>query len=315
MHERPQGHVYSPSGSCSTPPPKCACRSGLCQPGDHPARLRVLHRHPGLGPLLPVLQLPGGAAMVALQQHVEHPWAKGDGCHFVLKIVVFSFRSNWVQCFVCIHPQRHVSSLTSGTWWPMWAACWPTQPLLSWSFGSEWSFLISFSFLFFYPPCLFGIKCVCVCSRREVLHLTAKLDELGPVNWRLAVCLAIIWLVCYFCVWKGVKSTGKVSRKHAGFNKLQNNYPPYGGCNPNCWSTFRCVPQFLGHGFGSVWLSLWRVKCCLFWNYFVVLLISWKLKLTLEEVLLSLHNLHRTNGGKATLIVKVRILNYINSLL
>ncbi|XP_071779911.2 sodium- and chloride-dependent GABA transporter 2-like [Centroberyx gerrardi] len=45
---------------------------------------------------------------------------------------------------------------------------------------------------------------------REVLRLSNNLDELGPVNWRLALCLAIVWLVCYFCVWKGVKSTGKV---------------------------------------------------------------------------------------------------------
>ncbi|KAM3857164.1 sodium- and chloride-dependent GABA transporter 2-like [Diretmus argenteus] len=45
---------------------------------------------------------------------------------------------------------------------------------------------------------------------REVLRLSSSLDELGPVNWRLALCLAAVWLVCYFCVWKGVKSTGKV---------------------------------------------------------------------------------------------------------
>ncbi|KAF0044863.1 hypothetical protein F2P81_001392, partial [Scophthalmus maximus] len=47
-------------------------RARLCEPGDHPARLRVLHRDPGLGPLLPGPQLPGRAAVVALQQHVEH---------------------------------------------------------------------------------------------------------------------------------------------------------------------------------------------------------------------------------------------------
>uniref|UniRef100_A0A8D3C2W6 Transporter n=1 Tax=Scophthalmus maximus TaxID=52904 RepID=A0A8D3C2W6_SCOMX len=45
---------------------------------------------------------------------------------------------------------------------------------------------------------------------REVLRLSSNLDELGPVSWKLALCLAIVWLVCYFCVWKGVKSTGKV---------------------------------------------------------------------------------------------------------
>ncbi|XP_035533659.1 sodium- and chloride-dependent GABA transporter 2-like isoform X1 [Morone saxatilis] len=45
---------------------------------------------------------------------------------------------------------------------------------------------------------------------REVLRLSSSLDELGPISWKLALCLAMVWLVCYFCVWKGVKSTGKV---------------------------------------------------------------------------------------------------------
>lgn len=56
--------------------------------------------------------------------------------------------------------------------------------------------------------------------RREVLRLSDSLDELGPISWKLALCLAAIWLICYFCVWKGVKSTGKVS---AGVD------PPRGG--------------------------------------------------------------------------------------
>uniref|UniRef100_A0A8C6UUU9 Transporter n=1 Tax=Neogobius melanostomus TaxID=47308 RepID=A0A8C6UUU9_9GOBI len=45
---------------------------------------------------------------------------------------------------------------------------------------------------------------------REVLHLSDNLDSLGPVSWKLALCLVAVWIVCYFCVWKGVKSTGKV---------------------------------------------------------------------------------------------------------
>lgn len=53
----------------------------------------------------------------------------------------------------------------------------------------------------------------CVFSRREVLRLSNSLDGLGPISWKLALCLAVVWLICYFCVWKGVKSTGKVSRK------------------------------------------------------------------------------------------------------
>lgn len=55
------------------------------------------------------------------------------------------------------------------------------------------------------------IVCVCVCCRREVLNLSDNLDKLGPVSWKLALCLVAIWVICYFCVWKGVKSTGKVS--------------------------------------------------------------------------------------------------------
>ncbi|CAG06703.1 unnamed protein product, partial [Tetraodon nigroviridis] len=45
---------------------------------------------------------------------------------------------------------------------------------------------------------------------REVLNLSDNLDKLGPVSWKLALCLVAIWVICYFCVWKGVKSTGKV---------------------------------------------------------------------------------------------------------
>ncbi|XP_051982404.1 sodium- and chloride-dependent GABA transporter 2-like isoform X1 [Xyrauchen texanus] len=45
---------------------------------------------------------------------------------------------------------------------------------------------------------------------REVLKLSDIEDELGSVNWHLAVCLLLVWVMCYFCVWKGVKSTGKV---------------------------------------------------------------------------------------------------------
>ncbi|CAJ1054832.1 sodium- and chloride-dependent GABA transporter 2-like [Xyrichtys novacula] len=34
--------------------------------------------------------------------------------------------------------------------------------------------------------------------------------SLGKVHWDLSVCLLIAWVICYFCVFKGIKSTGKV---------------------------------------------------------------------------------------------------------
>ncbi|XP_061641736.1 sodium- and chloride-dependent GABA transporter 2-like isoform X1 [Phyllopteryx taeniolatus] len=45
---------------------------------------------------------------------------------------------------------------------------------------------------------------------RRVLNLTGSLHDLGGFRWELALCLLLSWIICYFCVWKGVKSTGKV---------------------------------------------------------------------------------------------------------
>nr|XP_054750074.1 sodium- and chloride-dependent taurine transporter-like [Lytechinus pictus] len=44
----------------------------------------------------------------------------------------------------------------------------------------------------------------------NVLHLSPGLDEMGSVVWHLAVSLLVAWILCYFCIWKGVKWTGKV---------------------------------------------------------------------------------------------------------
>lgn len=49
-----------------------------------------------------------------------------------------------------------------------------------------------------------------VFCRRRVLNITGSVNELGSVRWELALCLLLAWVICYFCVWKGVKSTGKV---------------------------------------------------------------------------------------------------------
>ncbi|XP_078594952.1 sodium- and chloride-dependent creatine transporter 1-like isoform X1 [Branchiostoma floridae x Branchiostoma japonicum] len=44
----------------------------------------------------------------------------------------------------------------------------------------------------------------------KVLNMSEGVGELGEVQWELAVCLLCVWIVVYFCVFKGVKSTGKV---------------------------------------------------------------------------------------------------------
>ncbi|XP_073347738.1 sodium- and chloride-dependent GABA transporter 2-like [Pagrus major] len=46
--------------------------------------------------------------------------------------------------------------------------------------------------------------------QRRVLGLSGGIEEMGSIRWDLAGCLVLSWIICYFCVWKGVKSSGKV---------------------------------------------------------------------------------------------------------
>ncbi|XP_071797325.1 sodium- and chloride-dependent GABA transporter 1-like [Asterias amurensis] len=42
------------------------------------------------------------------------------------------------------------------------------------------------------------------------IHLSSGLDDLGSFNWQLTLCLLLAWALVYLCVFKGVKSSGKV---------------------------------------------------------------------------------------------------------
>ncbi|CAN9515550.1 unnamed protein product [Ophioblennius macclurei] len=45
---------------------------------------------------------------------------------------------------------------------------------------------------------------------RKVLRLSGGLHELGSISYEMVLCLIATWIIVYFCMWKGVKSTGKV---------------------------------------------------------------------------------------------------------
>ncbi|XP_065218799.1 sodium- and chloride-dependent taurine transporter-like [Planococcus citri] len=45
---------------------------------------------------------------------------------------------------------------------------------------------------------------------RRVLRISSGVDEPGGLQWELALSLLIVWILIYFCVWKGIKTSGKV---------------------------------------------------------------------------------------------------------
>lgn len=55
-------------------------------------------------------------------------------------------------------------------------------------------------------------RALLLCCRHNVLGITNGIEDIGPVKWDLALCLLLVWVICFFCIWKGVKSTGKVNK-------------------------------------------------------------------------------------------------------
>ncbi|XP_059200264.1 sodium- and chloride-dependent GABA transporter 2-like [Centropristis striata] len=47
--------------------------------------------------------------------------------------------------------------------------------------------------------------------QRRILGLSGGIEEMGSMRWDLAGCLLLSWIICYFCIWKGVKTSGKVT--------------------------------------------------------------------------------------------------------
>lgn len=71
--------------------------------------------------------------------------------------------------------------------------------------SSFFLFLMSLSTIT--PTVLFS-----ACSRQVLqVHRSPGLHQLGSVSWQLALCLLFIFTIVFFSIWKGVKTSGKVT--------------------------------------------------------------------------------------------------------
>ena len=43
-----------------------------------------------------------------------------------------------------------------------------------------------------------------------MLQISSGIDEAGFMNWKLALCLLIAWVLVYFCIWRGIRSSAKI---------------------------------------------------------------------------------------------------------
>ena len=43
-----------------------------------------------------------------------------------------------------------------------------------------------------------------------VLRITDDMGKIGEIRWQLLLTLILAWVLVYFCLWKGIKSSGKV---------------------------------------------------------------------------------------------------------
>lgn len=41
-------------------------------------------------------------------------------------------------------------------------------------------------------------------------HISQNIDKFNSINWGIVFCLLIVYLICYFSLWKGIKMSGKV---------------------------------------------------------------------------------------------------------
>ena len=60
--------------------------------------------------------------------------------------------------------------------------------------------------------------------RQEVLNISDGIDEYGVINWKVTLCLLLAWVLVYLCIFKGIRTTGKVSFYFDFIRNLSNQW-------------------------------------------------------------------------------------------
>lgn len=45
----------------------------------------------------------------------------------------------------------------------------------------------------------------------KIFKISNGIEEVGGLQIELAITLAIAWIISFFCIWRGIKSTGKAA--------------------------------------------------------------------------------------------------------
>ena len=61
--------------------------------------------------------------------------------------------------------------------------------------------------VWFLSECIYNNIC-----RRRVLKESKGVEDIGTISWELALCLLAAWIFVFVSLYKGVKSSGKVSQ-------------------------------------------------------------------------------------------------------
>ncbi|XP_035531610.1 sodium- and chloride-dependent betaine transporter-like [Morone saxatilis] len=137
----------------------------------------------------------------------------------------------WAIFYLCNSFQSPLPWSTCDNWWNT-ESCHSTLSIFAnphlFKLDSNWSFLNNYTtsdysenltFLNDTDPLLMTKLPEEEFWKHRVLRISDDMN-LSKIHWDLALCLLLAWVICYLCIWKGIKVTGKVVYFTASFPYL-----------------------------------------------------------------------------------------------